>query len=131
MGAIQRTLQAVLLQIPVSSLGIESDPVRIPARAFLTDEMDYEPLRFTATISSSAGGGPIPSWAAVDLDTGSLTLLRQPPLTELPMQMQVEFGHAEGAVHTAAFAITAECPTSAGGRLANGLWVRGWRLCPA
>jgi len=107
-SALQRTLQAVLLQIPVSALGVENDRVRIPARAFLAEDSDYEPLRFSATLSSSAGGGPIPSWAQIDADTGLLSVPRQPAMTELPLQMQVEFGMAEGGVAVATCGITAE-----------------------
>lgn len=101
----ERALQAVLQQIPVSSLGADADPVRIPARAFLSDDADYEPLRFTGTI---VGGAALPQWLRLEPDDGRIVASRPPSASELPMKIQADLLHAEGTIAFASCTIVAE-----------------------
>lgn len=98
-------MQAALQQIPIGSLASDSDPVRLPARVFLVEDLDYEPLRFTAVALS---GGALPRWVRVDHDTGRISVLGQPEASELPLQVQVQLAHSEGAIALAAFTLVAD-----------------------
>mmetsp|Transcript_16192 Transcript_16192/g.48089 ORF Transcript_16192/g.48089 Transcript_16192/m.48089 type:complete len:641 (-) Transcript_16192:72-1994(-) len=88
---VDRALHAVLQKIPAASLSSEGDPVIIPARMVLSEDLDYEPLRFMA-----ASDVELPPWARVDSDTGRLALNRLPTANELPAQLRIQFAHAEG-----------------------------------
>jgi len=101
----QHSLQAVLQQIPIRSIVADSDPVRLPARAFLAEEMDYEPLRFAAV---SQDGSPLPPWVGIDMDSGQISAARQPAASELPLSIQVELAHSEGAVALAMCTVVAD-----------------------
>jgi len=104
MVMIERALQAVLGQIPFGSLS-EADAVCIPARAFLSDDSDYEPLLFSAT---TASGAPMPSWLRVNADTGQISASRPPVAAELPVQLRFDLGAAEGPVAKANVGIVAQ-----------------------
>lgn len=101
----QNSLQAALQQIPVGALASDTDPVRLPARVFLAEDMDYQPLRFTAVTPS---GSTLPQWLRVDQDNGQISALRQPEASELPLQVQVELAHSEGPIALAGFTIVAD-----------------------
>jgi len=104
----ERAVNAVLQRIPVAALAPEAGTVRLPARAYLSGEGDYEPLRYKATTSA---GGALPMWLRVDPDRGRIIVSKAPPDSELPLQCRVELVHAEGAAEAAAFTIVAESST--------------------
>lgn len=105
----ERALNAVLQRIPAAALAPDGDPVRVPARAFLTDEADYDPLRFGAALSD---GGALPDWLLVDADLGRLVAVRPPAEADLPLQLRVELMHSEGRVASAVCTIIAENPSA-------------------
>jgi len=109
-STIERAIQTVLQHIPVNALMNEADQVRIPCRAFLSEDSDYEPLRCHASLAS--GGGPLPNWVSLDPDIGWISATRQPTPSELPLQLRVEFAHAEGTVQTANCSVIAESAQS-------------------
>merc|ERR1712008_238960 len=76
MGAITKALAGVLNKIPIHALTDPNEvPVRIPARLVLSDELDYEPLRFRIVALNS---GELPKWLRINADTGELQVSELP-----------------------------------------------------
>jgi len=102
-NAIEKAAVGVLKTVPLHSLVDESEhPVRIPARLFLLEDLDYEPLRFEATQLS----GELPRWVRLNADTGHLSAAEPVPVITEPLQLRVDFAHAEGVVGAAPCGIT-------------------------
>lgn len=96
---VERAIKDVLQKIPVSSLvRSDSDAVLIPARAFLADDNDYQPISFAGSLTR---GTALPQWCQLDPDNGRLVAVRPPGPTDLPMTIQVDLSHAEGHVANA------------------------------
>jgi len=88
----------VLKAMPLPALIESREPhAHVPARAVLFEDLDYEPLRFDATVTN---GAELPSWLQVDADDGHLTVDEGAQLP-LPLQLKVDFLHAEGVVGSA------------------------------
>jgi len=108
----EKALQAVLQQMSAASLVADADAVRIPGRAFLSEDKDYRPLRFSATLPS---GEALPQWLRIEPDDGRLVTTRMPNTTEVPLKVKVELMHAEGAITSGVCTIVGDryTPTSA------------------
>jgi len=100
---VESALGSVLQQIPLHTLSSSTDLLQIPAKAFLSEENDYEPLRFDG---AAAAGGPLPPWAKIESDTGRLFTEGQPPQSALPLR--VEFTASEGCVGAAECSVVTE-----------------------
>lgn len=110
----QRVSDAVrmaLKEVSLKDLAAGGDEVKLPAAAFLTGELDYEPLSF------ETAGGSASSWAQVGTDDGTLAVVGRPP--QQPTALSINLRHAEGHVGTATCMVT---PESLGG--ANAPWCR-------
>mmetsp|Transcript_43839 Transcript_43839/g.113188 ORF Transcript_43839/g.113188 Transcript_43839/m.113188 type:complete len:641 (-) Transcript_43839:64-1986(-) len=101
--AVEKAITGVTKTIPLTALASRTDIVKIPARAFLTEDLDYEPLRYEGQLAT---GGSLPAWARMEEDTGRIFSEGQVPQSGL--QLLVEFSHAEGPVGRAACTLTTE-----------------------
>mmetsp|Transcript_67519 Transcript_67519/g.197550 ORF Transcript_67519/g.197550 Transcript_67519/m.197550 type:complete len:644 (+) Transcript_67519:69-2000(+) len=104
---IERGVMKVLSAMPLPSLAASREVrAHIPARAVLFEDLDYEPLRFDASLPA---GEELPTWLRVDADDGRLITEDTPQLSK-PLQMKVEFLHAEGPVGAVPFSIVPSGP---------------------
>jgi len=102
---IEKAVQSVLQQIPIASLAVEADPVRVPGRAFLAEDKDYLQLRYAAT---TAVGGELPPWLRIEPDDGRLVATKLPPAGDLPLNLKIELFQAEGATSHATCTIVGD-----------------------
>lgn len=105
-SAVEKAVTNVLEGgLPVASLEAALDPVRVPARGFVIDTDDYEPLRYEAALQD---GSDLPAWVNLEQDDGRLVLTSAPNPADLPLQVLVSFYHAEGSTQQARCAIVSE-----------------------
>lgn len=102
---IEKVIKAVLSKVPVASLLSDAEPVRIPGRLFVTEDRDYPPCRYAASV---AGGAALPNWCRVEPDDGRIVVTTAPPSSELPLQIQAELFHSEGRAAHATCTIVSE-----------------------
>ncbi|CAE8633210.1 unnamed protein product, partial [Polarella glacialis] len=107
-GIVERLIRDSLKDIPLSAISDPLSPVRIPARAFLGPEMDYEPQSFSFAA--------VHDGLAIGTDDGHLSVVGAGPPAR-PMHFRIEFFHSEGQVATADCAVvdrqkTAQSPWS-------------------
>jgi len=94
-NAVERAVMSVLKAMPLPGIAASQEVrAHIPARVLLFEDLDYEPLRFEASLP---GGGELPRWLGVDPDDGRLSAEGAPQVSQ-PLQLKVEFLHAEGIV---------------------------------
>jgi len=105
---LEQTIKVVLAHLPWNSLIVASHPVHVPAMAFLSADMDYKPLRFSARLAEGSGTTSLPPWFQLDADSGLLMVTRQPLPSELPLRLRVDLKHAEGKVAEASCGVTSE-----------------------
>lgn len=103
--ALQRGMKDVLKVIPLSSIPLASRTDRakvcIPASVFLTDDMDYSPVRLDVATSD---GRAAPDWLQVDPTSGETTVSANvSPSSSLVLVLNLS--HAEGLVATGSIAI--------------------------
>lgn len=102
-GSVGRRISEVMQRIPYASLvGTQSDPIIVPALAFLPETCDIEPLKFHGKLKS---GAPLPEWLRLDSGDGSLQVLPSDPITE-DVNFNVELYNFAGVIGTASCVIT-------------------------
>lgn len=103
-STITRTVQKVMLMVPVDVLISDEDPVMVPACAFLPDLADYEPVRFD--IAPAASGALPPSWLQVGADDGRIIV--STAMERAQAAFTIEMSGADGVVGVASCAISLE-----------------------
>lgn len=96
-GELEQQIKLILKDIPVPSISNAAVPVRIPARAFLKNDLDYEPLSVLLTEPAA--------WATVNQDDGQLLAVSGGPPSR-PAPLRLEMLHSEGRVAVADCVVT-------------------------
>jgi len=96
-ASLSRRVQEVVSAMPLQQLYVQSDcRVAIPAVAFLTEDLDVEPLYFKGV---GKNGGELPHWLRINTETGEVWATSRPLVDEF--DFGVEFHHSEGVIGSA------------------------------
>lgn len=97
---VQRGVSEAVKLLPLSEIRSRDD-VHIPGIAFLTDEVDYEPLRYDNTSSDQS---PPPPWLHLSPSSG---LLYADSSASENAKLQFEIRHVEGLVTAVQYSVVA------------------------
>jgi len=100
---IERSVTEVLKTVPIHSLISDNDPVRFPARLVLSDELDYEPLRYDLVVPSNE---QLPCGLEVGSSDGHLSA-GDHSLAKA-VNLRIDVAHAEGTVGSIPCVVTPE-----------------------
>eukprot|EP00440_Ansanella_granifera_P065845 gb/GFBE01071413.1/.p1 GENE.gb/GFBE01071413.1/~~gb/GFBE01071413.1/.p1 ORF type:complete len:581 (+),score=113.57 gb/GFBE01071413.1/:1-1743(+) len=102
---IEQQVQGTLKDVPLSAISDPSEPVNIPARAFLRPSEDYEPLSYELSPENAAHS----AWLKIGSEDGQLLAIATDPPAR-PIQLKVELKHSGGMGGIANICVTDASP---------------------